>query len=397
MMNHSPTRTSAMTRFAALSCGALLFTSACASSDSAVTEDPTEPDVSAASDTTVEPDTTTADTTATTDVAPADTIANTTTDTAAVIETATSESEAEPGSDTVEAASSCDDIAAQFVTRGSANPDLDDPEVEATCDGGNVIVDGNAIPDYTYIETSPGQPRDRDQLFSFPSSPTVADEVTAIPYIGTAGVTLGGIPIFGPTEGTGGDVESLPGILSDCGSHNGPSGFHIHLILTSSETDCLFTPEEVAAAPQLVGYAFDGFPIYTGIDQYTSSWELTDESLFATDTWEAHSYVEGSGDLDECNGLTDEEGNYAYYTTSTFPYILGCYTGVVDLDASGGGGGGGDEEGDDADRPERPEGDAAAEGDADRPERPEGDAAAEGEDRPERLEGGAEPPADGDE
>ena len=265
----------------------------------------------------------------------------------------------------------CGDIAALFVTRGSANSDLDDPEVAATCDGGDVIVTSNGIPDYTYIETSPGQPRDQDNTFTIPATPTVADTPTAVPLLGTAAVTLGGIQIFGPTEGTGGDVESLPGILSDCGSHNGPSGFHIHLILTSSETDCLFTSEEVAAEPQLVGFAFDGFPIYTGIDQYTSSWQLTNEDLFATDTWAAHTYVEGSGDLDECNGLTDEDGNYAYYTTATFPYILGCYTGTVDLDAIRGDGGGG--------------------ADGERPERPEG-----GEDRPERPEGEEAPPEGGD-
>ena len=68
---------------------------------------------------------------------------------------------------------------------------------------------------------------------------------------------------------------------------------------------------------------------------------MTDESLFATDTWAAHTYVAGAGDLDECNGLTDADGNYAYYTTDTFPYIIGCYSGVVDLAAAGAGGGGG--------------------------------------------------------
>ena len=298
--------------------------------------------------------------------------------------------DSDPGPDAGGDDASCEETAALFVTRGSANENLADPEVAATCEGDTIVITSNAIPDYTYIETSPGQPAAQDYTFTIPATPTVADEATAVPLLGTAAVSLGGIPIFGPTEGTGGDVESLPGILSDCGSHNGPTGFHIHLILTSADTDCLFTPEEVAAESQLVGYAFDGFPIYTGIDQYTSSWELTDETLFATDTWAAHTYVEGSGDLDECNGRTDEDGNYAYYTTATFPYVLGCYTGVVDLDAAGGGGGGGAGGGDRPDaaaegeqRPARP--DAAAD-DEERPARPED------EDRPERPE----PPADGD-
>ena len=244
-------------------------------------------------------------------------------------------------------AASCDEIAALFITRGSANADLDEPAVDARCEGDSIVIESNGIPDYTYIGTSPGFPTDRDHVFTIPAEPTFADSLTDVPLIGVSAVTLGGIPIFGPTEGTGGDVDSLPGILSACGSHNGPSGFHIHKIMTSSETDCLFTPDEVATAPQLVGYALDGFPIYTGIDQYTSSWELTDESLFASDTWAAHTYVEGLGDLDQCNGRTDADGNYAYYTTATFPYVNGCYVGVVELTAPGGDGEGGD-------RPERP-------------------------------------------
>ncbi|MFK7920192.1 MAG: YHYH protein [Ilumatobacter sp.] len=239
------------------------------------------------------------------------------------------------------APSSCDDIAALFVAGTSVNADLADPESSAVCADESVIISSNGIPDYTYIVTSPGAPNANDYTFTIPATPTMSASTTDVPALGTAAVTLTGIPIYGPTEGTGGDVLSL-GNLSDCGSHNGPTGFHLHLLGTSTTTDCLFTPGEVAAAPQLLGYAFDGYPIYSGNDQYTSSWELTDASLFATDTWSAHSYVAGSGDLDECNGLTDASGNYAYYTTDTFPYVVGCYSGEVDLDAAGAGGGGGE-------------------------------------------------------
>ncbi len=361
-------------RLAALACGALLAIPACAASDSdEAVSTPTETDAGTVDQTVEDSGEETAD-----DGDPAS-------DAAADTDAAEDE---EANGDTTDAVADagCDEVAALFVTRGSANPDLDDPEVSATCDGDDLVVTSNAVPDYTYIETSPGSPRGDESTYTIPASPSIADEVTPIPYIGSAAVTLSGIPIYGPTEGTGGDVDSLPGIVSACGSHNGPTGFHTHKILTSSETDCFFTPEEVAEAPQLVGYAFDGFPIYTGIDQYTSSWELTDETLFASDTWAAHTYVEGSGDLDECNGLTDEDGNYAYYTTEGFPYVLGCFAGVVDLDAAGGGGGGGGgggagEDGGDEERPERPEN-----GDEERPERPEnGD-----EERPERPENGDE-------
>lgn len=278
---------------------------------------------------------------ATTDAAETDAAETDAAETDATATDATETDAAESDAVSTPAVATCEEVAAQFTTDGSANADLADPEVSASCDGDNVVVTSNGIPDYTYIETSPGSPDAVDYTFTIPATPTMADAVTDVPDLGTAAVALNGVPIYGPTEGTGGDVNSLVGALSECGSHNGPTGFHIHQILTSANTDCLFTPEEVAAAPQLVGYALDGYPIYTGIDQYTSSWELTDESLFASDTWAAHSYVEGLGDLDQCNGLTDADGNYAYYTTETFPYVIGCYAGVVDVAAAGGGGGGG--------------------------------------------------------
>ncbi|NNF09772.1 MAG: YHYH protein [Acidimicrobiia bacterium] len=235
----------------------------------------------------------------------------------------------------------CDDVAAQFVSQGSANADLADPEVSATCDGDSIVVTSNGIPDYTYIETSPGQPGAQNLEFTLPADPAPADTVTDVPLLGTAAVAVNGVPIYGPTEGTGGDVLSLVGALSECGSHNGPAGFHMHLFSVSDTTDCLYDAEDLTDGPVLIGYAFDGYPIYSGNGIYESSWQLTDESLFATDTWSAHTYVEGSGDLDQCNGLTDTGGSYAYYSTDTFPYVLGCYSGVVDLGAAGAGGNGG--------------------------------------------------------
>ncbi len=247
-----------------------------------------------------------------------------------------------PAETEVPPAEGCEAIAALFAAGPSVNAQLADPESSATCDGETITVTSNGIPDYTYIRTSPGDPNAREYSFEIPAEPTPAAETTEIPLLGDIAVTLTGIPIYGATEGTGGDVLSLEGTLSVCGSHNGPTGFHIHLLGTSELTDCLFTPAEVAASPQLVGYAFDGYPIYTGNDQYTSSWQLTNDTLFATATWSAHTYVEGSGDLDECNGRTDDDGNYAYYTTDTFPYTLGCYTGVVDAAVTAGPGAGPD-------------------------------------------------------
>ena len=226
----------------------------------------------------------------------------------------------------------CDEIAARFVTRGSANVDLPDPEVSATCEDDTVIISANGIPDFPYIATSPGVPTARTVEYEIPATPIPAETVTEIPIVGSIAVAINGIPIYGPTEGPGGDVLSRPGGFTECGGHNGPTGYHYHIFDVTGSDFCLFTEADVTPEPQLFGYAFDGYPIYSGNTRYTSSWYLSDESLFATDTWSAHSYVEGSGDLDQCNGRTDDDGNYAYYTTDSFPYVMGCFRGIVEQD-----------------------------------------------------------------
>ncbi len=98
------------------------------------------------------------------------------------------------------AASSCDETAALFVTGESANPDLVDPEVAATCDGDTITVVSNGVPDFTYIGTSPGSPDGREFVFTLPAEVEIAAEVTEVPYVGPVGVTLNGIAMYGPTE-----------------------------------------------------------------------------------------------------------------------------------------------------------------------------------------------------
>ncbi|MEQ1874594.1 MAG: YHYH protein [Ilumatobacteraceae bacterium] len=246
--------------------------------------------------------------------------------------------------------SDCDTIIATFRAVESANPDLADPSLVVTCDGDDVVVQTNSMPDYLYIEASPGDPEASDLTFRIPLTPVVAGTPGDIPALGPSAVAINGVAIYGPTEATGGDVLSLVGALSECGSHNGPTGFHMHLFLWADGVDCLYDAALVESnSAGQVGWSLDGYPIMSGftcvdaacseVRQLVSSWQLTNDSLFASDTWNAHSYVEGSGDLDQCNGRTDADGQYRYYTTPTFPYFMGCYRGEVAADAGGGMGG----------------------------------------------------------
>lgn len=105
----------------------------------------------------------------------------------------------------------------------------------------------------------------------------------------------------------------------------------------------------------LIGWAADGFPIYARygystaddasslLKSVTGSYQLVttvSSSRPSTDTyplgtfqqdWE---YVEGLGDLDECNGrvgVTPEfpEGIYHYYATDSYPYFQRCVKGLL--------------------------------------------------------------------
>jgi len=110
----------------------------------------------------------------------------------------------------------------------------------------------------------------------------------------------------------------------------------------------------------VIGFAPDGFPIYGhffydvdsgGIRKAKSSYQHNpdfvqngerdrpDGAEFDPPSIDTHElglfvedfkYVAESGDLDECNGMEDAFGNYAYYYTEDYPYAPLCTFGVRD-------------------------------------------------------------------
>ena len=133
--------------------------------------------------------------------------------------------------------------------------------------------------------------------------------------------------------------------------HQNPSAFKLDLEIVSDicnlyDADGLYFIDETIHSP-LIGFAFDGFPIYgswfddNGLNRKaTSSYQLKAgarpsgagepggnyDGTYRDD----YEYVQGSGDLDECNGMT-VDGVYGYYIIDAFPYVLGCFKGVPDL------------------------------------------------------------------
>ena len=118
---------------------------------------------------------------------------------------------------------------------------------------------------------------------------------------------------------------------------------------------------------QLIGWAMDGVPLYARYgysdpDSGTGALQAMEPSyqlkatpdpdrpsvdIIPMGTFsEDYEYIEGSGDLDECNGrfaVTPEfpEGIYHYYATDTYPFVQRCVKGTPDPSSRPVRGGGG--------------------------------------------------------
>jgi len=157
--------------------------------------------------------------------------------------------------------------------------------------------------------------------------------------------------------------------LDEFSGHAFDGRYHYHgdndgLSNVSSDDSLSFDVSEYSSSGSpVVGFAPDGYPIYGhyfydveigALRKAKSSWKtysterLTPSgSIVDAPSIDSHMrglFVEdwyfesGSGDLDECNGMTDIYGNYGYYYTETYPYGPICVKGTPEpsfvLDAS---------------------------------------------------------------
>jgi hypothetical protein len=194
--------------------------------------------------------------------------------------------------------------------------------------------------------------------FKMPADPKPADTTTTVgmwPF----GVAIDGVP-FDPLAAewwkhdprSGWQFEPMAGLmdlgLDKSNAHVQPDGaYHYHgvpTILIKSTT-----------APVLVGYAADGFPMYSPYaykdakDSSSSVVKLKSSYRIKTGKRPAngpggeydgrfiqdYEYVAGLGDLDESNGRTGvtpeyPKGTYYYVVTDTFPYVPRIFQGKPD-------------------------------------------------------------------
>jgi hypothetical protein len=185
--------------------------------------------------------------------------------------------------------------------------------VTVTTSGDYMVVLSNGIPDHgtgtfpmTIDTNHDGRPDNPNSItaqnyqFKIPLLPKKAVKTTDLP-MGPIAVTLDGVVFFNPLNAEGQDAVKVE-VFDSCQGHPEMQGrYHYHQL-----SHCLDIDN--AGHSHIVGYAFDGFAIY-GPQEDT-------EIIPA--------------DLDTCNGHENNELGYHYHTASKYPYVLGCYAGVVE-------------------------------------------------------------------
>ena len=215
-----------------------------------------------------------------------------------------------------------------------------------------VYVNTTSVPDHFY--NSPNV-KAQNFVYQIPRFPAVPEVKVPTP-LGAIGVAINGVSIFNPKAA---EVEILNGVtyqinapeveqlaVDDGGGHPQEDGvYHYH-----SDPKLMYTKDETKHS-QILGFAFDGFPIY-GPYGYKATNDLTitlmrssyrlkttprpDATMPTGRYVEDYEYIAGLGDLDENNGRfirTPEypNGTYAYFVTvdpndvekAVYPYIVG--------------------------------------------------------------------------
>jgi len=253
--------------------------------------------------------------------------------TGAVLQSACTPSATKPDAPMeAEALARCDAVRASIEDAGFAG------DVAVTCEGGRALIASNTYPDHPKMT---GIVATNEQV-AVPANYAAPIPLSAL--LGTdpltrdsaLAVAVNGVPIF---DYTGGGEMSQDDLyhhqtqhdtlitqqLDQCGGHAGRGNdYHYHVKPT-----CMIDQMENAGDDAIIGWAFDGFPIYG--DNNPDGTPIADD------------------DLDVCNGQEDAAFGYRYHTSQSAPYIIQCLMGevaderdlprVAPLSPQGGGGG----------------------------------------------------------
>jgi hypothetical protein len=256
----------------------------------------------------------------------------------------------------------------------------------------NVYVTCTCIPGYDIgpWNGNPNTPVNMNFSFRIPRVPQVATTKVATP-LGHMGVWTNGVSIFNALDARSYQnrrkwnqdaLVSEGATFDDCLGHPAPNGEYHHHV----NPVCLYDPADSSKHSPIIGFAFDGYPIYGAygyrdpqaggvVTRMRSSYRMRaiaerttlpdgtvltgadvgpspSDPRYPLGTYvEDNEYVEGVGDLDEHNGrlcITPEypQGTYAYFVTISedgapvYPYVIGPqFRGVVAAGNTGPGSG----------------------------------------------------------
>ena len=190
------------------------------------------------------------------------------------------------------------------------------PNLKITHDERYLLIQSQGYPNHpTAIFPNSGNPnriRVQDFHFRLPLKPQVAGQITRVP-MGPIGMAINGVVFFNPFEAGGMNaVEGYSEVwLDSCCGHPQQEGvYHYHKYPSCVKSPF---PDDGEQHSPILGFAFDGFPLY---GPYESKDTLAKD-------------LTGSLALDACNGHQDEIRGYHYHVTpDRFPYIIGGYAGT---------------------------------------------------------------------
>ena len=204
------------------------------------------------------------------------------------------------------------------VEASVANAGFSD-RVSVECDGDYAIVSSDTYPNHELMTGIVGT---NEQV---PVPAIYAAPIPLIPQLentpqtrdAALGIAVNGVPIYDYTAGGEMTLEDLhhhqekhdtvlTEQLDNCGGHAGRGDdYHYH-----KKPSCMIAKMLNAGHDAIIGWAFDGFPIYG--DNNPDGSEI------------------GASSLDVCNGQADSVFGYRYHTSATAPYIIQCLMGRVD-------------------------------------------------------------------
>ncbi len=205
----------------------------------------------------------------------------------------------------------------QAITQSVADAGFED-RVAVTCEDDHALITSDTYPHHAkmtgIVNTNEQVPVPAQYSAPIIFSPTLGE--TPLTRDAALGVAVNGVPIYDYTAGGEMSQEDLAhhqarhdtlqtGQLDICGGHAGRGDdYHYH-----AEPTCMIEQMDNTAENPIIGWAFDGYPIYGRLNP--------DGSEIAP------------GDLDICNGQADDTYGYRYHTSADAPYIVQCLMGDV--------------------------------------------------------------------